>query len=357
MTEQQTGSVAPRGRWRVRDGSYAITARRSGSEEDTTLNIAEFAVGEVGEGRAKLRVVRSGADWGVASLQVTIAEKDLPALAGRSVKEPDLLSTHDGIGGYFAPDSALFPSAPHPSDVAQGLVGDCRVASAFQALAASKGGPALIQSLITTTEGGYNVRLVPTTGPKALPASGARPETMTISRHLPVSRHNRDPLYLLSGSPYGPTSTTPLWPAVLEKAFATMWGGYAALDGAEERPVLAALGLGDFVHVNWMSDEETKPAVAKAKMPSLAADGYAITTAARGKRHNYAVLAAGEDGVLVSDPNTPRGGDAEKRWKSATLIKNAEKLPGSDEFPLLFTWDAFFQAFMWFYAARPPAKK
>ncbi|MEV5568973.1 C2 family cysteine protease [Spirillospora sp. NPDC052269] len=353
MTEQHVGGVAPQGRWRVRDGSYAVTARRSESDADITVNVAEFVIGDVAGDRVKLRIVRAGADWGVASWSVTIPERDLAALVGRSVKEPDLVSGHDQLGGYFAPASELFRGAPHPSDVTQGLVGDCRVASAFQAVAASKDGPALLRSLIAAVDGGYQVRLIPTTGPKAMPASGAKPETMTISGYLPVTRHNRDPLYLLSGSPYGPSSTAVLWPAVLEKAFATMWGGYAALDGAEERPVLAALGLTDFVHFNWMNDEENKPAAARAKMPSLAAEGYALTTAARAKRHNYAILSVAEDGVLVSDPNTARGDDAAKRWTSPATVKRADQLPTSAEFPLLFTWDAFFQTFMWYYAARP----
>ncbi|MCP2339915.1 C2 family cysteine protease [Actinomadura rupiterrae] len=355
MTEQQASAPVPRGRYRVRSGSYTIGIRRQ--DADSEVQVAEFVLGDAADCRVQVRIARAEGDWASASWTATIAQKDLPGLVEASAKEPDLATPgQDQLGGYFAPRSDVFKGAPHPSDITQGLVGDCRVASAFQAVAACAAGPELIQSLIASGEGVYEVTLVPTTGPKAMPASSARATALTISDFLPVTRHNRDPLYLLSGSPYGPSSQVPLWPAILEKAFATMWGGYAALDGAEERPVLAALGLGDFVHVNWMSDEETKPAAAKVRMLQMAKGGYAITTAARAKRHNYAVLAVDGDGVLVADPNTTRAGGAEKRWKSPATMKEAEKLPESTAFPLHFTWEAFFATFMWIYGALPPKK-
>ncbi|MFC4906088.1 C2 family cysteine protease [Actinomadura gamaensis] len=358
MTEQQTGAPAPRGRWRVRSGSHTVAVRRQGMDTDSQVDVAEFLIGEVTGDRATIRVVRAGADWSVASWQVTVTTAVLAELLDRSVREPDLIDKHDVLGGYFQAGTALFQGPPHPADIAQGLVGDCRVASAFQAVAATPGGPALIQSLITTGTDVYRVRLVPTAGPKSMPASGATATAIEISDYLPVTRNDKNPLYLLSGTPYGPTSSTPIWPAVLEKAFATMWGGYAALDGAEERPVFAALGLGDITHVNWMSGDESKPAVAKTRIMSLAKDGYAITTAAaRGPRHNYAVIGVTEDGPVIADPNTKRGAEAEKRWKSAEVVAKLDKMPTADQFPLHFTWDAFFQNFMWIYAALPPKKK
>lgn len=343
---------------------------------EKTTNVGQFVVlRDVEEGKVQIdgsagnsyiQVVSSGAYWMVLTLEV--GQSELLKLMDQSVAEPDLADAHVKNNGYRDPGWQVFPADPHPLDVSQGAVGNCRVASAMQAIAASDEGRRWLRKLITSADGRHTVMIKPGGGPKSTPQPGAL-VPVTVSGYIPWSVLDNRPLYLLKGAAPAPGDEAErepgrhpaaLWPAIIEKVLAEHWGGYQKLDGAEEMSVFATLGLTDIRHVNWLSKTEFDTQGHtfdfdgyKAKVLEMAKKGFVLTTSAEGKQHNYALLAVDDQGVVVSDPNS-RDKDLPARLQSPPVAKAGEKIPEAAAFPRRYGWMDFFKTFRWVYGAVPP---
>lgn len=319
------------------------------------------------DGKAYIQVVSIGTHWTVLTLEVD--QRDLLALMDQAVAEPDLADVHVKNNGYHDPGWQVFPADPHPLDVSQGAVGNCRVASAMQAIAATDEGRRWLRKLITSAGGQHTVKIKPGGGPKTTPPPGEL-VPVAVSGYIPWSALDNRPLYLLKGAAPAPGADAErepgrhpaaLWPAIIEKVLAEHWGGYQKLDGAEEMSVFATLGLANTRHVSWTSKTEFDTEGHtfdfkgyKAKVLEMAENGFALTTSAEGKQHNYALLAVDDEGVVVSDPNS-RDKDLPARLQSPPVGKGGEKIPEADAFPRRYSWMDFFKTFRWVYGAAVPA--
>ncbi len=113
---------------------------------------------------------------------------------------------------YFGGDHS--PVDPKGTDTAQGALGDCFFIASMAAVA--NAAPKAIQDAITydPKTGRYKVRFFEET------RSGMKPVYIDVDAYLPTERGNpKDPAY--AGDP-----GAPLWPAILEKAYAQFKGGY-----------------------------------------------------------------------------------------------------------------------------------
>ncbi|MDX6678956.1 MAG: hypothetical protein QOE31_3008, partial [Solirubrobacteraceae bacterium] len=144
-----------------------------------------------------------------------------------------------------------------------------------------------------------------------------------------------------------PGNVVPLWPAFVEKGLAQLWGGYAKLNGAMEHTIMIAMGTAAPQKIG-----ETMTAdLDKQKQAVLAAvaANQLVTAAAHFKRHNYAVLAANDDGITIRDPNT-RGAPAPVKWAGGDPPKDTWTSP------LIFTWKEYLELFQHTYGARMQAQ-
>jgi calpain-15 len=118
---------------------------------------------------------------------------------------------------FFSLSAQLFAGGIDAGDIAQGALGDCWLLAAVAATAEEH--PEIIKSLFLTQEaepcGCYRLRLYD--------IKHYRWRTFTIDDRIPVDAHGR-PYF---SKPNGDE----MWVALLEKAFAKMWGSYAALEG------------------------------------------------------------------------------------------------------------------------------
>lgn len=301
-----------------------------------------------------VRVVKQ--DWATAGTTVQLADEDLVALLKEGIPEPMVAETETVASGFLPLTNAPFSGTPLPSDVNQGLIGDCRVISALQAIAVAQ--PALLTSALSGGPDTYGVALKRAPAPDKAPASSQRPEVFRVSGALPVNRLPKEPelLYCLRGNDTKDTSF-PVWPAIFEKAFAVMWGGYGKLAGALEEPVMLALGLTSPLSskIQLLNNAKPDPAAWREKMMRFHAENMPMTTTIQDKRHNYAIIRVSEDGVVVSDPNTRRTGDFLARWATPRHVSTAPGFVADSEvWPLFFPWDTFFDRFMWVYAYSLP---
>ena len=131
---------------------------------------------------------------------------------------PDLLKDQPTAEGIEA-GAKLFEDAIKPEDVCQGALGDCWLLAAIAAVAEVDGGD-LIRGLFLTQEaepcGCYRVKL--------FDAFANKWKVFTIDDRVPMGSNGKSPMF---SKPNGHE----LWVLLLEKAFARMWGSYAALDG------------------------------------------------------------------------------------------------------------------------------
>lgn len=133
------------------------------------------------------------------------------------VRAPDLVS------GQLK----LFEGKIEPADLCQGAVGDCWL---IAALACCAEHPATIRNAFLTPEfnprGKYRVRLYD--------AKRGAFVVVTIDDLIPCAKGTTSPLFVkMNGNE--------LWAVLLEKAFAKLWGSYAALDGGLMSAALHAL--------------------------------------------------------------------------------------------------------------------
>ncbi len=127
-------------------------------------------------------------------------------------------------------DGDLSPVNPTGKDTAQGAVGNCFLIAAMAAVANAS--PSTIQQAITYNKekGTYTVRFFEEG------RGGSRKAVhVEVDEYLPVERGTADPAY--AGDP-----GVPLWPAIMEKAYAKWKGGYDVIgEGGDGGAAMAEL--------------------------------------------------------------------------------------------------------------------
>ncbi|MFI6604832.1 hypothetical protein ACIBHX_52170 [Nonomuraea sp. NPDC050536] len=244
--------------------------------------------------------------------------------------------------------------APHPWDVVQGAKNNCRVMSGLQVLALCR--PKLLMKALTcdTATGTCTIRLRRTPGPQQVAATNAPFEKFTFSTALPCVLGVNPPELVYAGAG-ALTKYLPLWPSFFEKALAIMWGGYGALTGAEERSLMSALGIHNVTTHHFAKDVELDNTAVVMGMQTAFAACLPMTTFIMGKQHNYGVVGADAKGVIICDPNSRPNQTYYDRWDGKPNVFNGQRatLESSANFPMFFTWDQYFDTFMWVHIFQP----
>jgi hypothetical protein len=144
----------------------------------------------------------------------------------RDLPDPEPLSddVNDNMEWSRRSDESLFVGGVSYNDVDQGLLGDCSFMASLASVAALN--PDFIREMITDNhDGTYTVRLYNSSG---------EAEFITVDAQL-----YRDQ----DGKPvYGQRDTRQeIWPAIAEKAFAMMKGGYENIESLNSRETLRAI--------------------------------------------------------------------------------------------------------------------
>ena len=131
---------------------------------------------------------------------------------GMIKSEDDPSLTEDFPFAFFGGDHD--PTAPKGSDTAQGALGDCFFIASMAAVANAS--PQAISEAITYDKatGKYTVRFF-----EESRGGSMKPVYITVDAYLPTSGSRSDPAF--AGDP-----GQPLWPAIMEKAYAQWKGGY-----------------------------------------------------------------------------------------------------------------------------------
>lgn len=159
----------------------------------------------------------------------TFLDGGRPLSAG-PLPDPNLSwDTADSVELRTPPGAALYVDGVHHDDVVQNELGDCFLLASLSALAAVR--PAAIEAALTDHgDGTYTVRFFEKQGRGRL-----RPVEIRVDADLPT-RSTGELVYAQGRAP------GELWPALIEKAWATWKGGYGELAlGGYARDALTAL--------------------------------------------------------------------------------------------------------------------
>lgn len=163
--------------------------------------------------------------------ELTESLSDADGLTPSDTADPDPADDHDPQFGHFGWMPLFGEGGPSPDDVDQGQVGDCWLLAAYGSLASVD--PGRIESLITDHgDGTYTVHF----------ADG----DVTVDDELPYKIDTDGTVRLLyAGGAVG--ASTPLWPAIIEKAQAIKMGGdYDDIAGDHAETAFAAIGTDTF---------------------------------------------------------------------------------------------------------------
>ncbi len=145
---------------------------------------------------------------------------------------------------YQPYDNVLWDGAPKATDVAQGYLGDCYLMAAMGAVAAAN--PKAIKDLFSPQTPGSPTYTVSLYVREGFGGKFAK-HSVTVDTNLPtriqdVQRHT--PIYALMGQDLA-DKKHPMWPALLEKAYAQLMGGYDVIGegGPPERAMEALTGV------------------------------------------------------------------------------------------------------------------
>ncbi len=356
----------PPNRWRCPSGvRLRLAGALTPGGATVAYDVVELHLLRDDPGGVRLTLVNPG--FTLVPQPVWVSGVDFRAVRDRCTPLPRLLPAHDAVGCYAPITGSLFTGAAHPHDVIQGHLGSCRTASAFQALAATPNGPGHLRSLIREVDGGYVVRLRP------VPRPGTRgrvlpPIDVFVDSFLPIEVATGKLLYCLCGPVLaGHPAPCALWPAILEQALATLWGGYGALEagGIHEDLVFQALGCpylavggnlaGKLNLLNTRGVETTATQVQEF-VTAVARAGGAITLPGTTIQHNYAVVAVRPDGVVVADPRTGHSAEELARWAAPNRGTGVDQWILNDPavWPIFFSWADLLVKFRWLYAYQVP---
>lgn len=212
-----------------------------------------------------------------------------------------------------------FTGAVKIKDVNQGYLGDCYLLAALTALAHAN--PEAIENAISEGDvpGSYTVTL--RKGLKFGKRTG--PKSVKVDNWFPMK--NGHMLYAQGGSEAEPrskveqfkTKKRPMWPAIIEKAVATMAGGYNKVEGGYEGDILEAFTgkAADAYSVGKLGSTQNEAVTRLLKQGVRA--GRPVTAATRackdvyiipGIHANHVYVAAGhsKDKVVLRNPHDPR---------------------------------------------------
>lgn len=277
-----------------------------------------------------------------------VARKDLQQALAGGIGVPMLADGHHDLAWYRPIGAASFIGEPHHGDVRQGTLGNCKLMSAMQALAARPGGRARLKKIFVPGEqdGTYVVQLRTDLSPTA-PGGGLA--YIPVDNYFPVRRDTGRPIYALYKR--NTKDTFPIWPALLEKAVAVAWGGYrnlveVTLSRITDDTIFATFGVAP-------SGDTTKNKLVTMSKSALQINTFVTkpfkqgaTFTAAGRTHNYAVIDADKDGIILADPRSaPK---TSTQWSTVyeaddnddSRITNAgwDKDDSSDKFPIHLTW-------------------
>jgi hypothetical protein len=277
-----------------------------------------------------------------------VTRLDLQPVLAAGINVPMLAAGHQNLAWYRPLGTAAFIGEPAPGDVRQGALGNCKLMSAMQALAARPGGRARLKKIIVPgeQEGTFNVQLRSdlTTG-----ASGGGLVYFPVDNYFPVRRDTGLPLYALYKR--SAKEMFPIWPALVEKAVAVAWGGYQDLVEVtdariDDDRIFATLGVAPF------GDKIKNKLVCMGKSVTIISTfvsqpfSKGATFVAASPTHNFAVIDADKDGIILADPRSaPK---TSEQWGTVykaddndqARIKNDgwDRGDGSDRFPIYLTW-------------------
>jgi hypothetical protein len=379
-TDTYTGPPLVDGRWRFpADGDQRVLGFEGGALRAHRYPVVELEAVSPLPPSGDVKVVVVGPDKREKGFILTIGRREYHELTTSTgaVKVPKLLDKHRDTAWYRPIGGTAFRTGgPRAQDVRQGQIGCCRLASSLQAIAATENGWAFLQSLFTETTAGWQLGLRVSDKPKGITKQGAKP---FVDRWLPVDRATGCLIYGLWQVPQTATDFA-LWPALLEKALADMWGGYHQTEHAgnnyiDEDGVFEAFGIyrKPKDRLKWHGDSSTPEEIAKFLTAARAA-GKAITLGSDRAMHNYALIDADKDGILVADSRTSYA-EAAKRWdkpltapltpptldKPLTAptspkpgISPLEMTKDREMYPQRFTWAQVQYYFKWAFAYDIP---
>lgn len=195
-----------------RDDDRAIDTGAAGDERASWVGPAIDAVKSAPDTALGMRV---GLDPLIVSLFAPHASRSNPA----PLKAHKDASVKAVTGSAFGASPAV-----SPADVSQGALGDCYLLAMMIAIARVR--PDVLQKLVKDNgDGTYEVTLY-----EDHLIGGATPYTEKVTAEVPVDK-NGNPLY----AQVNPRADggRPLWPLLIEKAYAKHQGGYADIEGGE----------------------------------------------------------------------------------------------------------------------------
>jgi hypothetical protein len=251
--------------------------------------------------------------------------------------EPTVLDLFGTGPAYAQALGTPFVDGVTGTDVDQGQIGDCFFMASLSAVAQTH--PELIQNAIRDNhDGTYTVTLhEPVAGPvlhragwlgekveaalsRLAPKLGTRPVEVTVDAQLP------------NGGSLDAHSPMPgeLWPALMEKAYAKLWGGsYAAINGGDAAEALKTLTGGEHhaAYTRFSNDDRLFDFVKQAldaKQPLTAASKGLSLTGGTGdivKGHVYSIVGAGEEnGQRYVELRNPWGYDSVGDYQTTKRI-------------------------------------
>ena len=226
-----------------------------------------------------------------------------------------------------------FPRDPKPEDVRQGMIGSCALMSTLEALARSDSGRDYLRKAITPNgpSDKYNVTLIDPRSVKF--RSTPQSHVVEVDAWFPLDNGNFH--YALKGWK-APTranpSDIPLWPAIIESAYALVVSrsahpdtgypakaSYAAIEhdtiASGDNPLKALTGSA--VRVEKITDIDRFEQRAPAEIPSALQRGLPVTAGAGAYKHQYSVVEADARGLKIRDPNRELTGsfpEAGEKW-------------------------------------------
>ncbi len=206
--------------------------------------------------------------------------------------ETPLLQPASGEGfGYRHVNGPLFDGEPSPDDVTQGAVGDCWMLGPLAAAASTPRGRESIRQVVTGAAPRFTVRFFERDGsdfvlgpPISVVSSFPVTQAGTFAYGLATRRHDR---------------ATPLWPVVIEKAWAQREGGYSRLEGGREKAGVAFEAIMGASGSEGLGGSLRDLAAAKKEILARLGAGHPVALATA--NHWVTVLSATSDKVTLRD--------------------------------------------------------